>query len=65
MHRPQPDRWGAMPLPNLLDHVQEITSRNGGVTLRTDDDGSNLPSNIKMKPRGANATDLSYFEIEL
>jgi hypothetical protein len=57
--------WGAMPLPNLLDHVQEITARNGGITLRTDDDAANLPSNIKMKPRGASATDLSYFEIEL
>ena len=57
--------WGAMPLPDLLDHIHEITSRNGGVTLRTDEDAANLPSNIKIKPRGANATDLSYFEIDL
>jgi hypothetical protein len=57
--------WGAMPLINLLDHIKEITARNGGITLRTDDDAANLPSNIKIKPRGTEATDLSYFEIEL
>lgn len=57
--------WGAMPLQNLLDHLEEITSRNAGVTLRTDKDPANLPSNIKLKPRGPDATDLSYFEIDL
>jgi hypothetical protein len=57
--------WGAMPLPNLIDHIQEITSRNGGVTLRTDEDAANLPPNIKLQPRGPDPTDLSYFEIEL
>ena len=57
--------WGNMPLQNLLDHIQEITSRNGGFTLRTDKDAANLPPNIKLKPRGPNATDLSYFEIDL
>ena len=58
-------RWGNMPLSDLLDHIEEITSRNGGVTLRSDEDAANLPPNIKLKPRGPNPTDLSYFEIDL
>jgi len=54
-----------MPLPDLLDHIEEMTSRNGGLTLRSDEDAANLPLNIKLKPRGPNPTDLSYFEIDL
>jgi hypothetical protein len=58
-------RWGNMPLPDLLDHIEEITARNNGVLLRSDQDAANLPPNIKLTPRGPNTTDISYFEIDL
>jgi len=45
-------RWGNMPLPDLLDHIEEITARNGGFTLRSDQDVANLRPTSNSNPGG-------------